>query len=93
MDSWAAIGVFLLLTIQSLVALTQRPRHGGKIADHRAALIAYILVTFILGTITTAANAKFTEMIWIDLRDAPGGPSWLIEYELEYRINVWAVCW
>jgi hypothetical protein len=87
------IGVFLLLTIQSLVALTQRPRYGAKIADYRPALISYIIITFILGTISTAANAKFTEMIWIDLRDTPGGPLRLIEYSLEYRINVWALCW
>jgi len=86
-------GVFLLLTIQSLVALTRRPRHCGKIADHRSALICYIIITFILGTISTAANARYTEMIWIDLRDAPGGPRMLIENSLEYDINVLALCW
>ncbi|KAG1852665.1 hypothetical protein F4604DRAFT_1804913 [Suillus subluteus] len=32
-------------------------------------------------------NAKYTEMIWIDLRDAPGGPLALIEDYMNYRIN------
>jgi hypothetical protein len=87
------IGIFFLLTVQSLAALTRRPRPGGKIADHRAALIFYIVVTFILGTISTAANVKYTETIWIDLRDIPGGPLLLIQKAWEYRINVLALCW
>ena len=75
------------------MALTRRPRHGGKIADNRLALVFYIVITFTLGTVTTAANAKFTEMIWIDLRDAPGGPLAVIEHELRYRINTVALSW
>jgi hypothetical protein len=71
----------------------QRPRHGGRIADHRLALLAYVFVTFILGTIGFAANAKYTEMIWIDLRDALGGPAELIENEMAYPINVVAISW
>jgi hypothetical protein len=70
----------------------RKPRHGGKIADHRLALVFYIIITFILGTISTAANAKYTETIWIDQRDAPGGPLALIENAWDYRINVVALC-
>lgn len=88
-----AIGVYFLLTIQSLVALTRQSRRGGKIADNRLALVFYIIITFILGTISFAANAKFTEMIWIDLRDVPGGPLKLIENEMDYRINILALSW
>ncbi|OAX42360.1 hypothetical protein K503DRAFT_361229 [Rhizopogon vinicolor AM-OR11-026] len=84
-------GIFLLLTVQSLIALTRRPPRGGKIADHRLALAFYVVITFILGTISFAANARFTEMIWIDLRDVPGGPSELIENEMDYRINILAL--
>ncbi|KAG1770933.1 hypothetical protein EDD22DRAFT_984791 [Suillus occidentalis] len=84
-------GGFLILTVQAAIALVQRPRHGGKIADHRFSLLAYVFITFILGTIGFAANAKYTEMIWIDLRDAPGGPSRLIEEEMNYSINIVAI--
>ncbi|OAX38815.1 hypothetical protein K503DRAFT_717591 [Rhizopogon vinicolor AM-OR11-026] len=84
-------GVYLLLTIQSLAALTRRPRQGGKIADNRLMLISYIVITFILGTLCFAANARYTQMIWIDLRNVPGGPLELIENEMAYRINVLAI--
>ena len=92
-DSRTTIGAFLVLTVQSLIALTRRPRHGGKIADHRLALISYILITFVLVTISTAGNAKYTEMIWIDLRDAPGGPLKLVKTAWSYRVNIMALCW
>jgi hypothetical protein len=92
-DSCTATGGFLILTVQAAIALVQRPRHGGKIADHRFSLLAYVFITFILGTIGFAANAKYTEVIWIDLRDAPGGPSRLIEEEMNYSINVVAISW
>ncbi|KAG1866170.1 hypothetical protein F4604DRAFT_1779065 [Suillus subluteus] len=69
----------------------QRPRHGGKIAEHRFTLLAYVFITFVLGTIGFAANAKYTEMIWIDLRGTPGGPVALIENEMNYSINVMAI--
>ncbi|KAG1845871.1 hypothetical protein DFJ58DRAFT_664141 [Suillus subalutaceus] len=84
-------GVFFLLTVQSCIALMRRPRHEGKIRGHRLALLLYVVVTFALITISVAANAKYTEMIWIDLRDAPGGPLALIENEMAYRINVLAL--
>ncbi|KAG1736649.1 uncharacterized protein EDB91DRAFT_500893 [Suillus paluster] len=85
-------GIFFLLTVLAGIALMQRPRYGVKIADHRSALLFYIFITFVLGTVCFAANTKFTEMIWIDLRDAPGGPAALIEDEMKYRINVLAIC-
>ncbi|KAG2031906.1 hypothetical protein BDR03DRAFT_971521 [Suillus americanus] len=84
-------GVFFLLTVQSCVALMRRPQYGGKIAGHRLALLSYVVITFVLVTISVAANAKYTEMIWINLRDAPGGPLALIENEMPYRINVLAL--
>jgi hypothetical protein len=46
-----------------------------------------------LGTVGFAANARYTEMIWIDLRDAPGGPAALIDDEFNYNINVLALTW
>ncbi|KAG0695130.1 hypothetical protein DFH29DRAFT_814504, partial [Suillus ampliporus] len=82
---------FFILTVQAATALMQKPRRGGKIADHRFALLSYVFITFVLGTIGFAANARYTEMIWIDLRDAPGGPVALIENEMNYSINVVAL--
>jgi len=81
-------GGFFVLTVQAASALMQRPRHGGSIAENRYCLLFYVFITFVLGTVGFAGNAKYTEMIWIDLRDAPGGPVWLIENELDYSINV-----
>jgi len=71
----------------------QRPRHGGKIAENRFSLLAYVFITFVLATIGFASNAKYTQMIWIDLRDTPGGPVILIEDEMNYPINVMAIAW
>jgi hypothetical protein len=71
----------------------QRPRSGGKIAQNRYWLLSYVFITFVLGTICFAVNAKYTQMIWIDLRDIQGGPAWLIENELDYSINVVAIAW
>ncbi|KAG2341109.1 hypothetical protein BDR05DRAFT_966007 [Suillus weaverae] len=84
-------GVYLLLTVQAVTALMQRPRHGQKIANNRRTLLCYILITFALGTISFACNTKYTVMIWIDLRDAPGGPVALIENVMHYRINFVAI--
>lgn len=87
----ATYGVFFLLTVQSCMALMQPSRHGRSIAGHRPVLIFYVFITFVLRTLSVAANAKYTEMIWIDLRDKPGGPVGLIENEMPYRINILAL--
>ncbi|KAG1785351.1 uncharacterized protein HD556DRAFT_1249971 [Suillus plorans] len=84
-------GVYLLLTVQAVTALMQRPRRGQKIADNRRMLLCYILITFALATISFACNTKYTVMIWIDLRDAPGGPVALIKNVMYYRINFVAI--
>ncbi|KAG1829700.1 hypothetical protein EV424DRAFT_1380878 [Suillus variegatus] len=80
-------GAYLLLTVQAVTALMQRPRCGGQIANNRCMLLCYTLITFTLSTISFACSTKYTEMIWIDLRDAPGGPAALIENSMHYRIN------
>jgi len=84
-------GGFFILTVQAAISLMQRPRHGGKIAENRFSLLAYVFITFVLATIGFASNAKYTQMIWIDLRDTPGGPVILIEDEMNYPINVMAI--
>jgi len=93
-DSRIIIGVFLLLTVQSLDALMRcSSTRRAEITDIRLALIFYIVITFALGTISTGVNIKYTEMIWINLRDAPGGPIALIKNPCRYRINVLALSW
>ncbi|KAG1799646.1 uncharacterized protein BJ212DRAFT_1232799, partial [Suillus subaureus] len=84
-------GAYLLLTVQAVIALMQRPRNGQKIANNRRTLLCYTLITFALGTVCFAGTTKYTEMIWIDLRDAPGGPIALIENPMHYRINFMAI--
>ncbi|KAG1901944.1 uncharacterized protein F5891DRAFT_192955 [Suillus fuscotomentosus] len=84
-------GIYLLLTVQAVTALMQRPRRGQKIADNRRMLLCYTLLTFALSTICFACSTKYTQMIWIDLRDAPGGPAALIENGMQYRINFVAI--
>ena len=61
------LGIFFLLTIETTVALTRRPRHGGQVAHHRSMLPNYVRITFVLATIGFAANTRFTEMTWTDL--------------------------
>ncbi|KII87372.1 hypothetical protein PLICRDRAFT_253041 [Plicaturopsis crispa FD-325 SS-3] len=81
-------GIFFLLTIQALRALLRTEKRSGlPVADRRTILVVYVVITFILATIGFAANAKYTQMIWIDLRNAPGGPPALINLELNYWIN------
>ena len=86
-------GIFFLLTLQATAALTRRPHHGGRGARHRWMLLGYVWITFVLATIGFAGNARYTEMIWIDLRDAPGGPAALILDEMNYWINMMALTW
>ena len=56
-------------------------------------LLGYVWITFVLATIGFAGNARYTEMMWIDLRDAPGGPAALILDEMNYWINMMALTW
>jgi hypothetical protein len=92
-DLCTITGVHLLLTVQAVTALMQRPRHGQKIANNRRMLLCYTLLTFALSTISFACSIKFTEMIWIGFRNVPGGPAALIENSMHYRINFVAILW
>lgn len=56
-------------------------------------LLGYVWITFVLATIGFGGNARYTQMIWIDLRDAPGGPAALILDETDYWINMMALTW
>ncbi|KAH8116725.1 hypothetical protein DFH11DRAFT_1687622 [Phellopilus nigrolimitatus] len=81
-------GIYFLLTIQSFIALYRTPQHlSDNSKQKQVAMLGYVAITFILATIGFAGNAKYTQMIWIDLRNAPGGPAALIDLELDYWIN------
>ncbi|KAF9237211.1 hypothetical protein BU15DRAFT_76117 [Melanogaster broomeanus] len=84
--SWEQVSygkcIFFILTIQATIALTHKPRGETKVAEYRWMVLSYVWITFILATISFGGNAKFAEMIWIDLRDAPGGPTAIIDNEV-----------
>ncbi|KAF8518272.1 hypothetical protein BU17DRAFT_48850 [Hysterangium stoloniferum] len=82
-------GILFVLTVQCVHALFQRPKHKLVKAQTRSRwlLLAYIAATFALATIGVAANAKYSQMIWIDLRNSPQGPEGLIINELGFWEN------
>jgi len=74
-------GVLFLLTWQAIQALL---RQRGRLPTINKILIVYSAVTFSLATVGFAANAEYTQMIYVDLRELPGGPPALITYALDY---------
>ncbi|KAJ8502829.1 hypothetical protein ONZ45_g11403 [Pleurotus djamor] len=85
-------GMLLGAISWATAALFKKPSHPGEtIATHRNILLAYIALTFVLGTIGFAANSRYTQMIWIDLRSSGRDPEELIVKEFDYWINRLAV--
>ncbi|KAF8587766.1 hypothetical protein K439DRAFT_1630386 [Ramaria rubella] len=78
-----SFGILTVLTIQCFYAiLTQSERGCANLKAERRTrwkLLLYIFVTFALATVGFAANAKYSEMIWIDSRNSPQGPEGLIQ--------------
>lgn len=86
-------GIFFLLSWQATYALFRgtRYRSGRKLTKRYAwILFAYVFVTFILGTIGVATNARYTEDIWINFRGIRT-PEDLIENEFDYWYNQLAI--
>ncbi|KIK56948.1 hypothetical protein GYMLUDRAFT_247480 [Collybiopsis luxurians FD-317 M1] len=83
-------GIFFLFTIQaSLAVYRTRSKHSKRMTR---ILFTYIGVTFVLATIGVAANARYTEDIWINFRGQPEwDPGFLIENEFNYWYNRLAV--
>ncbi|EJC99616.1 uncharacterized protein FOMMEDRAFT_148537 [Fomitiporia mediterranea MF3/22] len=79
-------GCYAILTIQTSSALLRNKRYAEN-THMRKVFLFYIAVTFVLATIGFSGNVKYTEMIWIDLRDSPGGTTSLINLEMDYWIN------
>lgn len=62
-------------------------RDGIQVAHHQGMFLSHIWITFVLATIGFAGNARYTEMIWTDLRDIPSGPTAQILDERNHWIN------
>ena len=43
---------------------------------------------FAMGTITIACTAKFSEQMWIDYREIPGGPNAFLAEHYDTPVNV-----
>ncbi|KAF7326440.1 hypothetical protein MSAN_02512800 [Mycena sanguinolenta] len=86
-------GIFFLLSIEACVAVWK----GGKSARVKLSkrqayfLIAYVVLTFTLGSMGFAANARYTEDIWINFRGGDRDPSFLITNEFDYWYNRLAI--
>ena len=85
------LGMFSLLTFQAATAILHR-RCVLQVGVQWW-LLGYICITFVLAMVGFAANIRYTEMIWIDLHNALGGPAALIWDELSYWINLMAMAW
>ncbi|EIN12440.1 hypothetical protein PUNSTDRAFT_42056 [Punctularia strigosozonata HHB-11173 SS5] len=81
-------GIFLLLTIQASIALY---RQHAKITTTNKILLAYVAITFVLATLGFAGNASYTQTVWVEDRNEPGGPPLLLELELDHWINQMAL--
>ncbi|KIJ53725.1 hypothetical protein M422DRAFT_222413 [Sphaerobolus stellatus SS14] len=84
-------GIFFLLTIQATIAILRRAAARQQKFSTQVILLSYVAITFILATLGFAGNSRYTEVIWIDMRDIPGGPPVLINTELNYAINKFAL--
>ncbi|KAJ3747449.1 hypothetical protein DFH05DRAFT_1391641 [Lentinula detonsa] len=79
-------GIYTILTIYAVIAIMRgRGTHSkqGKVSKTQCyILLSYVVVTFLLGAVGFAANARYTEDIWINFRGQPGwSPEELITNE------------
>ncbi|KZV89597.1 hypothetical protein EXIGLDRAFT_751066 [Exidia glandulosa HHB12029] len=82
-----AYGVHATLFFITLQLLWARKRSSWRDWNW----IAYILVLFILSSIANGTQFKFTQQIWIDMRNYPGGPSAVIIEQQTQMAAVWCV--
>ncbi|KZV88702.1 hypothetical protein EXIGLDRAFT_839026 [Exidia glandulosa HHB12029] len=92
-----AYGVHATLFFITLYLMWNRPRSESRKSDN--AWMAYIVLLFTLSSIGNGAQFKFTEMIFINQRAYPGGPSaYLVEQQntpiaiccvVAYTVNNW----
>ncbi|TDL29699.1 hypothetical protein BD410DRAFT_833964 [Rickenella mellea] len=67
-----AYGIHVAVFSATLYFMTRKSSGQSK------PLLVFVCALFTLGTITIACNTKFSEQMWIDDRNIPGGPiAWL----------------
>ncbi|KAG1857087.1 hypothetical protein F4604DRAFT_1931630 [Suillus subluteus] len=92
MVACAFYGVFFFLTVQTWIVIMQQPRYGGQIADHRRALLFYVFITFVLGTINFGMNANACHVhLQTSSIDTPSSghiQGWFLQALLLYRFFV-----
>ncbi|KAF8999492.1 hypothetical protein BDQ17DRAFT_1499905 [Cyathus striatus] len=90
-----AYGIFFILSIQSSLSIVRGMRARGTNGKLQPGfgyiLLAYVGVTFALGTIGMGANSKYTEDIWINFRADGRTPEDLIINEFDFWYNRLAV--
>ncbi|KAJ6463998.1 hypothetical protein C8R45DRAFT_1024848 [Mycena sanguinolenta] len=84
-------GIFFLLSIEACIAVYRGQKKAKIGKQHARVLIAYVAVTFTLGSMGFAANARYTEDIWINFRGGDRDPSFLITNEFDYWYNRLAI--
>lgn len=62
-------------------------KKSGTPAMQKYALLVFISVLFILGTLFMASDAQFTQLAFIDDRNFPGGPGAYSEVEFTIPID------
>ncbi|KAJ4001649.1 hypothetical protein F5050DRAFT_1722237 [Lentinula boryana] len=69
-------GIYTILTIYAVIAIMRgRGTHSKQCKVSKTQcyiLLFYVVVTFLLGAVGFAANARYTEDIWINFRGQPG---------------------
>ncbi|KAJ3838026.1 hypothetical protein F5878DRAFT_584075 [Lentinula raphanica] len=89
-------GIYTLLSIHAVIAILRSSRRGsGGPRQQKAGLrmqsyilLLYVIVTFLLGAVGFAANARYTEDIWVNFRGQPGwAPEELIVDEFKFWYN------
>ncbi|KAJ3731265.1 hypothetical protein DFJ43DRAFT_436833 [Lentinula guzmanii] len=88
-------GIYTILTIYAVIAIMGgRSTHSKqwKVKTQCYILLFYVVVTFLLGAVGFAANARYTEDIWINFRGQPGwSPEELITDEFYFWYSRLAV--
>ncbi|KAF5365549.1 hypothetical protein D9757_010922 [Collybiopsis confluens] len=93
-SSGLPLGIFFLLSVQASVAVYRGSRSTRRKTNQKISrlLLAYVGITFILATIGIAANARYTEDIWINFRGQEGwSPENLIDNEFDFWYNRLAI--
>jgi len=80
-----AYGIHASVFFSALYFMTHQ---GSQTKSRQWGFIAFITALFALGTINIACNTKFSQMMWIDDRNIPGGPNAWLSGDYNTPVNV-----